>query len=99
MAEREGFEPPIEFPLYTLSRRAPSTTRPSLRATDRRVVAARPSTNCSYNRTVPREQHRILMIANLLRSALAEEAMHHFHRAAREHSVNDFHAVVQRGSI
>src|SRR5713101_192128 len=32
MAEREGFEPSIEFPLYTLSKRAPSTTRPSLRA-------------------------------------------------------------------
>src|SRR5947209_13386226 len=31
MAEREGFEPSIEFPLYTLSKRAPSTTRPSLR--------------------------------------------------------------------
>ena len=30
MAEREGFEPPIEFPLYTLSRRAPSTTRTPL---------------------------------------------------------------------
>ena len=33
MAEREGFEPSIEFPLYTLSKRAPSTTRPSLRLT------------------------------------------------------------------
>src|ERR1700730_16371305 len=31
VAEREGFEPSIEFPLYTLSKRAPSTTRPSLR--------------------------------------------------------------------
>ena len=31
MAERAGFEPAIEFPLYTLSRRAPSTTRPPLR--------------------------------------------------------------------
>src|SRR6516162_2433118 len=31
MAEREGFEPSIELPLYTLSKRAPSTTRPSLR--------------------------------------------------------------------
>ena len=30
LAERGGFEPPIEFPLYTLSKRAPSTTRPSL---------------------------------------------------------------------
>ncbi len=31
MAEREGFEPSIRFPVYTLSRRAPSTTRPPLR--------------------------------------------------------------------
>src|SRR5205807_1511924 len=30
MAEREGFEPPIRFPVYTLSKRAPSATRPSL---------------------------------------------------------------------
>jgi hypothetical protein len=34
MAERQGFEPWIEFPLYTLSKRAPSTTRPSLRFVD-----------------------------------------------------------------
>ncbi len=31
MAEREGFEPSIRFPRYSLSRGAPSTTRPSLR--------------------------------------------------------------------
>ena len=30
MAEREGFEPSVELPLHTLSKRAPSTTRPSL---------------------------------------------------------------------
>ena len=30
MAEREGFEPSLEFPLNTLSKRAPSTTRPPL---------------------------------------------------------------------
>ena len=30
MAEGEGFEPSIELPLYTRSRRAPSTTRPPL---------------------------------------------------------------------
>ena len=41
MAEREGFEPSIEFPLYTLSRRAPSTTRPSLQG-------------CSYQSSKPR---------------------------------------------
>ena len=32
LAERQGFEPWIEFPLYTLSKRAPSATRPSLRS-------------------------------------------------------------------
>jgi hypothetical protein len=32
LAEREGFEPPIPVKVYTLSRRAPSATRPSLRA-------------------------------------------------------------------
>src|SRR5438552_8706189 len=30
LAEREGFEAPIRFPVYTLSKRAPSATRPSL---------------------------------------------------------------------
>ena len=30
MAERVGFEPTVEFPLHTLSKRAPSTTRTSL---------------------------------------------------------------------
>ncbi len=30
MAESEGFEPSIELPLYTLSRGAPSATRPAL---------------------------------------------------------------------
>ncbi len=30
MAERAGFEPAKELPLYTLSKRAPSTTRPPL---------------------------------------------------------------------
>ena len=30
MAERVGFEPTIRLLVYTLSKRAPSTTRPSL---------------------------------------------------------------------
>ena len=38
LAEREGFEPSIEFPLYTLSKRAPSATRPSLRGVLARQV-------------------------------------------------------------
>ena len=36
MAEGAGFEPAIRFPVYTLSRRAPSTTRPPLRRRLRR---------------------------------------------------------------
>jgi hypothetical protein len=30
LAEKVGFEPTLEFPLNTLSKRAPSTTRPPL---------------------------------------------------------------------
>ena len=33
MAEREGFEPPVGFHLHALSKRAHSTTLPSLRST------------------------------------------------------------------
>ena len=32
MAEREGFEPSIRFPVYTLSKRAPSAARPPIQA-------------------------------------------------------------------
>ena len=32
MAEGEGFEPSIRFPVYTLSKRAPSAARPPLLA-------------------------------------------------------------------
>ena len=39
MAEREGFEPSRRFPAYTLSRRAPSTTRPPLRISNDRNIA------------------------------------------------------------
>ena len=33
LAEGAGFEPAIRFPAYTLSKRAPSATRPPLRKT------------------------------------------------------------------
>jgi hypothetical protein len=46
VAEREGFEPPIPVKVYTLSRRAPSATRPSLRArfapVDTRILSGAP---------------------------------------------------------
>src|ERR1700681_4273253 len=35
VAEGVGFEPTIRFPVYTLSKRAPSATRPSLRGSRR----------------------------------------------------------------
>ena len=40
LAEREGFEPSVEFPLHTLSKRAPSTTRTSLRLSGINSLAA-----------------------------------------------------------
>ncbi len=46
MADTVGFEPTIESPLYTLSRRAPSTTRPRVRiwrGTDAASGRVRPS--------------------------------------------------------
>ena len=45
MADRRGFEPPLEFPLNTLSRRAPSTTRPP--------VLQKPH---QYSRFLPKKQ-------------------------------------------
>ena len=40
LAEGVGFEPTIRFPVYTLSKRAPSATRPSLRSAARQRVLA-----------------------------------------------------------
>jgi hypothetical protein len=40
LAEREGFEPSIELPLYHLSRVALSTTQPSLREQGRIIAYA-----------------------------------------------------------
>jgi hypothetical protein len=40
LAERVGFEPTLEFPLNTLSKRAPSATRPSLRGINTLALAA-----------------------------------------------------------
>src|SRR5690606_579575 len=41
VADREGFEPSIELPLYTRSRRAPSTTRPPVHSTWARMRPGR----------------------------------------------------------
>jgi hypothetical protein len=61
MAERVGFEPTVEFPLHTLSKRAPSTTRTSLRIIRISGLGASGSaqnpncvTNCARPPNVPR---------------------------------------------
>ena len=46
MAERVGFEPTVEFPLHTLSKRAPSTTRTSLRLES--TICERPNIRLSH---------------------------------------------------
>jgi hypothetical protein len=45
MAEGVGFEPTIRFPVYTLSKRAPSATRPSLRGRGAQYSRGRPADN------------------------------------------------------
>ena len=56
LAEREGFEPSMEFPPYTLSRGAPSATRPSLQYFPRGApMALRTMSGCAITRDcVPR---------------------------------------------
>src|SRR5579864_2193303 len=68
MAEREGFEPPIPVKVYTLSRRAPSTTRPSLRKCALNILTAGklgfgPSQLESYARPLWRESFNASMAA------------------------------------
>jgi hypothetical protein len=41
LADREGFEPSLEFPLNTLSKRAPSATRPPVLLGEQRTYAIR----------------------------------------------------------
>src|ERR1700710_3002821 len=45
LAEGVGFEPTIRFPVYTLSKRAPSATRPSLRGRGGQYSQGRPADN------------------------------------------------------
>jgi hypothetical protein len=46
LAERVGFEPTLEFPLNTLSKRAPSTTRPSLHVYGRLIEFTKAEPPC-----------------------------------------------------
>ena len=56
LAERVGFEPTVEFPLHTLSKRAPSTTRTSLRIcriNGLRASGSAQNPNCDRNCDTP----------------------------------------------
>jgi hypothetical protein len=55
VAERVGFEPTVEFPLHTLSKRAPSTTRTSLRFESQQLASGRGS---DYRKT-PFKSYRL----------------------------------------
>src|SRR4051812_9480031 len=66
LAEREGFEPSVEFPLHTLSKRAPSTTRTSLRLSGIRSLAEvldRRPTRAVYEAALSRASLRRLATA------------------------------------
>ena len=56
MAEREGFEPSVQFPVHTLYKRAPSTTRTSLRTfgiSGLRASGSARNPNCDRNCDTP----------------------------------------------
>src|SRR5476651_2468009 len=86
LAEREGFEPSVGFPLHTLSKRAPSTTRTSLRASGinslQRVLGgvqpgARrlPKSSSRRPRSVRRDEGERRALAIVVRLAVAGAAL------------------------
>src|SRR5580700_8615848 len=78
VAEREGFEPSLEFPLNTLSKRAPSTTRPSLltleRARSVAVLSLAQAEQVVTNSQIP------FGIGRQRRGASAQQVLHVFLR-------------------
>jgi hypothetical protein len=77
MAEREGFEPSVGFPLHTLSKRAPSTTRTSLRTF--RILHLRDThnsqiANCDRNCDTPPNVLRSLTGTRALATYIARAA-------------------------
>ena len=66
MAERVGFEPTVEFPLHSLSRRALSTAQTPLRAE---------ATGFKLNKGLERSQLRSKSCLGREQSALGDEAL------------------------
>ena len=73
VAEGVGFEPTIRFPVYTLSKRAPSATRPPL---PKGIWAQYTGGASSYN---PRKKHRDIRIS---RSETSVRRPRNFHPPA-----------------
>jgi hypothetical protein len=75
MAERVGFEPTLEFPLNTLSKRAPSATRPSLRRDNglRHISPRKKSYACAlgivtrFEQFIKHRQYLLNVSANTIR--------------------------------
>ena len=99
MAEREGFEPPIRFPVYTLSRRAPSTTRPSLRATDWPGGRRSPSSSFEVvqQNGAARAAPYLHIISNALSfgSTVAEEGLNYLCGSSAEHAWRHLDTMVK----
>jgi hypothetical protein len=77
VAERVGFEPTVEFPLHTLSKRAPSTARPSLRIfriSGLRASGSAQNPNCDRNCDTPPKGLRSLTGTPRLRALLVAAA-------------------------
>ena len=94
MAERKGFEPLVRFPVHTLSKRAPSTTRTSLRSNGlkvKRLIRPIHNANCEVRRG--RNRSEDIAFAPRGHAALIEEPdpaggkvvhrAHEFHFALR----------------
>jgi hypothetical protein len=73
LAEGVGFEPTIRLPVYTLSRRAPSTTRPPLRSfsrhPSRRILRSGADRTPKARRAKPDQPKRLASTCRFLRTS------------------------------
>ena len=90
MAEREGFEPPIPFQVWPLSRRLVSTTHAPLRA-----VKVRGSHY--FSRSFPRGAAGLCQAG--LNAAISKERLDQLRALFRQNPRRNFHAVVEPGMI
>src|SRR6185436_16828642 len=95
LAEREGFEPPIPFQVWPLSRRLVSTTHAPLRI----VKTTQPRTQPLAHRSAlqkPINRSKPLRPGS---ATLSEERLEEIGAFGRQHSGGDLHAMVERGVV